>query len=231
MRSGGGYYRIIGWLAAAAVVVAAPAFAQLSASLSVDSDYRYRGIDLSRDRPALRLDLAYDHPGGAYGGVSLIGMRDTPYGDIGVSYIGYAGYVWQPSAGPSWEAGVADTHIHNGANYDFAEVYGGLATRAFTVRVHYAPDYYGSHARTLYSEFDASRRLAPMWRAFLHAGTLTPVSGERRRERYDLRAGLALSLSPYEIQAAWSRSNPLPGYATHRPDGGNALVLSATRFF
>ena len=231
MRSGGRYRRIIGVSAVAIAAVAAPVFAQLSSSLSVDSDYRYRGIDLSRGRPALRLDLAYDHPGGAYGGVSLIGMRDNAYGDIGVSYIGYAGYVWQPAAGPSWEAGMADTHIHTGANYDFTEVYGGLATRAFTVRIHYAPDYYGSHARTLYSELDASRRLAPMWRAFLHAGTLTPVSGERRRERYDLRAGLAASLGAYEIQAAWSRSNPLPAYAMHRPDSGNALVLSATRFF
>jgi len=210
---------------------AAPACAQLTSSLSADSDYRYRGISLSRQRPVVRLDLAYDDSSGAYGGASLIGMRDEAYDRLGLSYVAYAGYAWQPQRGPSWEAGMTDTHIRNGADYDYNEVYGGIITRGFTVRLYYAPHYYGSHMHTLYSEVSTSRRLAPNLRAFLRAGLLTPLNGPYRRERYDARAGLALSLGRYEFQAAWSRTNPLGGYWPRRPDKGDALVLSASRFF
>jgi uncharacterized protein (TIGR02001 family) len=235
----GGHYRLAAGLLAAPVVTllaAGPAFAQLTSSLSADSDYLYRGVNLSGGRPVVRLDLAYDHPSGAYGGVSLIGMRDSAYGDIGpksigLSSIGYAGYVWQPAQGPSWEAGVSDTHIRNGGDHDYNEVYGGVITRAFTARLYYAPHYYGSRTRTLYSELSTARRLTASWRAFLHAGMLTPLDGAYRRERYDVRAGLAVSLSHYEIQAAWSRTNPVAGYPMHRPADGNALVLSASCFF
>ncbi len=231
MRFGGGYRPAAGLLAILMAAVAAPALAQLSSSLSVDSDYIYRGLSLSRDRPVVRLDLSYDHSSGAYGGVSLIGMRDTPAGDIGLSYIGYAGYVWQPLQGPSWEAGISDTHIRNGAEYDNTEVYGGLITRAFTARVYYAPHYYGSRLRTLYSELGTSRRLTPNWRTFVHAGMLTPLDGVNRRERYDVRAGLAVTVSHYEIEAAWSKAFPVPGYISRRSGSGDALVLSASSFF
>ncbi len=227
----GGRYRLAGIAATAALVTVAPALAQTSASLSVDSDYRYRGITLSRSRPVVRLNLAYDQSGGAYAGVSVIGARDVSYGDVAVSAIGYAGYVWQPKQGPSWEAGVSATHIRDGSDYDYAEVYGGMITRALTARVSYSPHYYGGRMRTLYSEIDTAKRLAPNWRAFLHAGALTPLSGARRGERYDVRAGLAFSVSAYEIQAAWSHTNPVGAYFARRPDDGDALVLSVSRFF
>jgi uncharacterized protein (TIGR02001 family) len=231
MRFGGRYRPAVGLWVVLMAGFAMPALAQLSSSLSVDSNYIYRGLSLSRDRPDLRLDLSYDHSSGAYGGLSLIGMRDTSAGDIGLSYVGYAGYVWQPAQGPSWEAGLSDTHIHNGAEYNNAEVYGGLITRGFTARVYYAPDYYGSHMRTLYGELGTSRRLTPHWRVFAHAGALTPLDGMYRRERYDARAGVAVTVSHYEIETAWSRAFPLPGYLSRRQGDGNALVLSASSFF
>jgi hypothetical protein len=215
--------------AAVLLLAAAPASAQLSSSLSVDSDYRYRGLSLSDVRPAVRLNLAYDPSGGAYGGLSLIGTRDGTYGDIGLSSVVYAGYVWQTRNGPAWEAGISHTHIRDGVNYDYDEVYGGVITQAFTARAYYSPHYYGGRTRTLYDEVNTGKRLSANWRAFLHAGMLTPLNGVYRRERYDLRAGLAVSLSHYEIQAAWSKSNP--AYFARRPDDGDALVLSASCFF
>jgi uncharacterized protein (TIGR02001 family) len=231
MRSRGRFRLAAILLTVVAALPAAPARAQLSASLSIDSDYRYRGVSLSRHRPVARLDLDYDHPGGAYAGVSLIGMRDNAYGRLGLSYIGYAGYVWQPARGPSWEAGLTDTHIRNGADYDYNEIYGGLIIRDVTARLYYAPHYYGSRTRTLYGELSTARRLSPSLRVFLRAGMLTPLDGAYRRERYDARVGLALSLGRCEVQAAWSRTNPLEGYMWRRPDNGNALILSASAFF
>jgi len=229
MRAGGRTALMIA--VAMATGMAAPALAQLSSSLSVDSDYRYRGLSVSDHRPAVRLDLDYDHASGAYGGLSLVGARDTAYGNVALSYVAYAGYVWQARTGPAWEAGVSKTHIRDGADYDFTELYGGMVARGFTARLYYAPHYYGGHIRTLYSEFSTSKRLSTNWRAFLRGGVLTPLDGWHRRERYDLRAGLAISLSHYEIQAAWSKTNPLPAYREHPADKGDALVLSASAFF
>ena len=217
--------------AAPAAAASAPDASPITYNIGVVSDYRYRGISLSNARPAMRLNLAYDHASGAYGGVSLIGTRADSYGNIGLSYVGYAGYVWQSRRGPSWEAGISDTHIHDTFNYDYNEVYAGLITQAFTARVYYAPHYYGSRQRALYSEVATAKRLSSNWRAFLHAGALTPLNGTWRRERYDVRAGLAVSLSHYELQAAWSHTVPAPVYFARRPDDGDALVLSASCFF
>lgn len=219
-----------GWLAAvclAGTIMALPAWADTSVSLAIDSDYRFRGYSLSQNQPDVRLNLSYDHPLGAYAGLSVAATRRAGF----AGYVGYAGYVWHPANGPKWEAGFTATHVRDHEDYDYNEIYGGVITQAFTARVYYSPDYFNSHSRTLYTEINTGEQISSHWRVFAHAGYLTPLSGRLRGNRYDLRAGVALSVSHYAIQAAWSQSTPQAAYPYHRAFDGKAMMVSVSDFF
>ena len=56
-------------------LVASPAAAQVGVSASLLTDYLYRGVSLSDGRPAASLTLSYDHPSGAYGGLTASSAR------------------------------------------------------------------------------------------------------------------------------------------------------------
>ncbi len=212
----------------AVLMSGAPARAQLSGSVSVESDYRFRGVSLSDGRPDVRLNLSYDSPGGAYAGLSLIGARDAGGRTSVAGYIDYAGYISSPVKGLAWEAGASQVHFRQREAYDYSEVYAGLVGDRFSARLSYSPRYYGRDEATLYADLSTSRRLSPHWRVVAHAGVLTPLNGLYRGERYDVRAGVAVSLRNYEVQLAWTRATPFSG----RPgDDSDAVVASASYFF
>ncbi len=226
MRAGGRYW----WLAVAGVagtMVALPARAAPTVSLSIDSDYRFRGYSLSQNQPDMRLNLAYDHASGAYAGVSVAATKKAGI----AGYIAYAGYVWHPAKGPQWEAGVTGMHVRDHENYDYNEIYGGLITQDFTARVYYSPNYFNSRTRTVYTEINTGEAVSSRWRVFAHAGYLTPLSGRLRGNRYDVRAGASYSVSHYVFQATLSMSTPRGAYPFHRADDGQAVIVSVSDFF
>lgn len=218
---------LIATLLALGLCLALPARAQLAASVSVDSDYRFRGVTLSDNKPAARLNLSYDNMSGAYAGLSAFAAEKTGY----VGAIAYAGYVWRPLTGPALEAGASYTQIREHYPYTYAEIYTGIITRALTARLYYSPDYFGGHTHTLYADLNSGRQLSPHWRAFVHGGMLNPLSSPVRRPRYDVRAGVAVSISHYELQLAWSHTSPNRAYAWHPADDGDAVIATATSYF
>ncbi len=221
-------------LGVAAVIlagVALPARAQLGFSAAVESDYRFRGLSLSYGRPDLRLAMSYDHRSGAYAGLSLIASDDEGTGVRLLGYVDYAGYVLRPARGPAWEAGVTNMHVHGPASYDFSEVYAGVVGDHVSARLYYAPHYFGRPWDTVYADLSGGKRLSAHWRAFGHVGMLTPLSGPFRAERYDVRAGVAVSLRTYEVQMAWTRSNPVPDYPGRSVEAGDGLMVTAATFF
>ncbi len=66
-----------------ALSLARPAHAQFSGAVSLQSDYRYRGISLTERQPVVSLDLAYDHASGAYAGASAIGVNEDGLRSLG----------------------------------------------------------------------------------------------------------------------------------------------------
>ncbi len=207
----------------------------LTGQVSIDSDYRFRGISIDHGQPAAHLDLAWDAGGstggGAYAGASFIASQNRQGGLSGLGMLGYAGYVWRPATGPAWEGGVSARHFRDDYSYDYDEVYAGLLMQNFTARVSWSPHGIGRRGQTLYSEVDSGAHLSAHWRTFVHAGVLSALSGPRTRTRYDVRTGLAANFGDYEIQAALSQTNPVPAYGSHEADDGTALVVSVSRFF
>jgi len=185
-------------------LVAAPAAAQLAGEIALDSDLRDRGHSLSDGHPVASLTLSYDHPSGLYLNGSLLGIvKDgDPWILGGQASIGYATRI---APGLSLDGGIARSQFSSayiGRPVHYSELYVGLASRIFSGRVYYSPDYYRSGNSVLYGEIEAARDIARNWQVNAHLGTLvylgeTPVYF--RDQQVDWRVGTARRFGSYGV--------------------------------
>ena len=204
-------------LASIALLLGGAAQAQLGATVSVDSDYRFRGVSLSDSKPAWRVTLNHDFASRAYAGVSATRVelaRDDQYSQLAA----YAGYVTPPLDGKALEFGASFSHFTGDSSYDYVEAYAGVLAEHWSLRLHYAPDYFGRGVQAAYVDAGAHWPLSEQLRVFGHAGALVPLAGrsfgpDDRRTRLDLRLGIGMSVGSLDIQLAWvdaTRGGPYP---------------------
>ena len=216
-----------------ALGLARPAQAQISGTVGVQSDYRYRGIPLSSGRPAATFDLAYDHPSGLYAGVSTIVDGEQGHANF-LGDIEYLGYVTPTRGGLSLDVGLdnQDLSYVGDKRYPltYSEVYAGVIGAHLSAHLHYSPDYVRAGYGSLYADADGSMQPAEHWRLFAHVGSTIPVGYlEGRRPRYDARVGVARQFGPFELQASLTTTTPDPPPRT--PQGRTAVVVGASWFF
>lgn len=219
-------------LAPIALLLGGAAQAQLGATISVESDYRFRGVSLSDSKPAWRLTLNHDFVSGAYAGASATRVelaRDDRYSQL----VGYAGYVARQRDGYSVELGASFSHFTGDASYDYVDVYAGLLAQRWALRVHFAPDYFGRGVQAAYVDANAHWPLDERLRLFGHVGALAALSGQTagdKRTRLDLRLGLGMSAGSLDVQLAWvdaTRGGPYPAvYAGRRSTWQLSALLS-----
>ncbi len=233
------------------------AHAQLAASATVESQYRFQGVALTRGEPDGRIGLSYDHPSGAYGGVSMIVGNTQGDGVQPLGYMGYAGFAKQTPGGMNWDVGVtnADITLYLPAemavsspqygvsiqkyirryNFDYTEVYVGISKNDLSARLYISPDYLGQRLRTAYLDVTGAIRPTTHLRLFMHAGLLTPLSdgtgSNVAREHFDFSPGGAWEFRHAEIRLTWSATTPRVDYPVGYPQKRNVFILSATHFF
>lgn len=226
--------------AALAACCAFSAHAQVSGSVGVVSDYRYRGYSLSEGDPAVQASVAYDWANGAYAGVFASSTRYA--GDSGVQGIPYVGYARRDKQGRSWDIGVRYSYFSADTQANYAEAHVGVALRHVAFRLHYAPDYFGQ-VSNWYLEADGSAPLGERVRWLWHAGVARsgkatnhayvppayPTAGYRAqhaayvpdatsddRTRIDLRTGFSLTTRVCDVQLTWQHV-----------DGDDAMAYAA----
>lgn len=200
---------------------AGAARADVGGTLSLQTDARERGVSYSRGRPAAQLGVAWDGGAGWYAGAFLAQAR-LDAGRHGTWLRAYGGRVVTLTAGLDGEAGLVAHRFTGLGRYDYREAYVGLLGDGWTLRLHHAPDHYGSGLRTDYLEFGARWPVTGAFAFTGHAGVLGshgrlrwPVQGYAPNHgptRIDVRAGLSWQLGPgAEAQLAWvcaSRGGP-----------------------
>lgn len=164
----------------------ASACAQVSGSVGVVSDYRYRGQSLSDGDPAVQASVGYDAASGAYAG--LFGSTTRQAGDAGSQWIPYAGFARRDRQGRSWDIGMRYVHFTRegpayGDDYDYAEAHAGVAFQRVTVRLHYAPEYYGV-TDNAYLEADFAWPVGERVRLLLHGGVSRAGTPRRTAPSY-----------------------------------------------
>jgi uncharacterized protein (TIGR02001 family) len=93
----------------------------LSSTVSIVSDYRFRGISLSNRNPAAQASVDVEHKSGVYAGVWASNI--ARYGGAKVEVDLYAG--WRRSLGPvDLDVGATAYLYPSGRNVNYVEVYG-----------------------------------------------------------------------------------------------------------
>ncbi|WP_371875581.1 TorF family putative porin [Duganella aceris] len=177
----------------------------LTGSVSLQSEYRYRGQTPGGHGAVPQLTLNLDGAGGWYlgGFASAVTIGDLD----GYKLQGYAGYAQRLRSGWSWELGcshIGYTQLHVN---DFQECYGGLSGERFSSRLYYAPRYLGYPARVLYGEVNLFYPIHPSFNLIAHAGLLHSLSagvwpGIPANSRYDARLGVSIPFGDWTLQVA-----------------------------
>lgn len=211
--------------------------AQVTGSFEIVSDYRFRGVSLSREKPAAQVTAVYDQTSGVYGGLFVSSVEFATASKRAAQIIGFLG-----SATPVSNAVHADFGIQYAAfgrnlqEYDYGEIYGGILSRRWSVRVHYSPDYFATSRSSLYGEFDATHSINDAMALFAHVGvlvaTMNAAVAPNTAVRYpvDGRAGVTLDIAGFNVQIAWVATNAMrSAYPVDSRQKGNAFVLSVSR--
>jgi uncharacterized protein (TIGR02001 family) len=220
-------------------LVATPAFAQVSGSVDIESDYRLRGYSLSAGQPVATAQIGYDDDSGVYLNLSATGEigHDDPL-FLGVQ--GNIGYVRRLNQKLSIDGGVTRSQYRspdrNSRSHNYTEVYLGLASDPFSARIYYSPDYFRPDVSTLYGEVEATFRPAKHWRLNGHLGSLiyltTPARYIPGREaRYDWRVGVSRELGSFDLHAALSGGGPGKEYYSGELHSKIALTAGASWSF
>ncbi len=220
-----------------ALLVAYKALAQVSGSLSVVSDYRFRGESLSDEKPAAQLSVAYDNSSGWYAGAFGSTIQLAYQSRRNLQVLSYAGYARRTVSGPSWELGADYSAFSGAGDYDYAELYAGIASDNVSGRIYYAPDYFRQGSGIVYAELNSARRFQNRLRWLGHLGVLrhsgSAVTYGLDRYRFDAQTGVGVDLDKISVELTWvATRHTSAGYASvdenqHR----DAFVLSLSRPF
>jgi uncharacterized protein (TIGR02001 family) len=219
------------------LALSSPAHAQLAGGLTLQSDYRQRGVSLSDLRPALSLTLGDDFANGVYVGASTVAQDAAQEGPRLLGHMEYLGYAARRSGGLGWDVGVdnQDFSVHGQGRIRsrYTEAYFGLSDGDLGARLYLSPNYLRSGLSVAYLDLNGAYRPSTDWRLAAHLGVFQPLAGTAgttvRETRYDLRFDAVRRLGPVELDLGWTTAFPaaLPETRRSRP----AMVIGATAFF
>lgn len=212
------------------------AHAQVSGSITLVSDYFYRGISLSDDQAVPQLNLVYDNPDGWYAGAFGSKVRVNSKNSDGEQILLYSGFSHRLNSGMVWEAGATGSLFPKATDLNYGEIFTGVMVDNLSARIYYSPNYIGLNAKTLYLEANADYALHERIDLFSHIGWLTypdAKPGQVINNRFDARVGLGVNFTAWKLQLAYGISRQRRSYNTgkYQSPVRDSLVFSASYLF
>jgi uncharacterized protein (TIGR02001 family) len=218
----------------ALLLCCAHARAQVSGRVAWVSDYRFRGVSLSQEQPAVQLSLNFDTADGWYAGAFASSVKLRPEGGPHVQWLTYAGYARRLTDSLHWEAGAEYVAFVGDSRYDYPEIYVGLVADHVSARLYYARHYFDDEASVLYLEANGSWPVSTHVRLFAHVGWLrrngideSPYESDH--EHIDTRAGVGLTVRQFDLQLAWVGSDSQNTYPSDFHSDRDGWVLTVAR--
>jgi len=200
------------------------AHAQASGSVSLLSDYRFRGISETDRRPAIQAETTYDHSSGVFAGALASNVKLAAPGASGLAVQAYGGYAKSISEESSWDVGAIRylfPRPATGSSFDYTEVFAGITWNAVNVRLYLSDNYVGSGAHGRYLEFNGSRELSGGSALIVHLGYLRSGAARFAQTHYgdtslvDVKVGLQTKMARFDLElsvvATTSRNSECPG--------------------
>jgi len=217
---------------------AAPASAEVGATLTLASQERFRGYSVSNGYPAATLSLSYDDASGPYVEGSAMVAGNASDGAERYRFEGNAGYALRLQNGPTLDAGIVHAEYKGYRIYGhqavFTELYAGVIAGRVQAHVHYAPTYFQRGVSTFYADVDGSAPLAPQIRLTGHYGVLFQIDGRREEAGTtmdDWRIGLSTDIKRLSFELALAGGSDKRSFYGVVKKGGTALIFSVTTAF
>lgn len=147
------------------------AHAEVSSTITVASDYDFRGITQTALDPALQISLDWSGESGLYAGLwtSNVDFGDGTSADAELDL--YAGFGGEINENLTYDLGVTYyKYLDDGDDIDYAEFYAGLQYKNFGIKYWYADDYANSGDSASYIEGNLDVPLPNDFALTLHAG-------------------------------------------------------------
>jgi uncharacterized protein (TIGR02001 family) len=157
-------------LAASLLAAAIPAArADVSSTLTLSSDYDFRGMTQSALGPALAASLDWSGESGVYVGAWASNVDFGTESEVEVdALVGYSG---QFNDDIGFDIGaVYYSYWPDDDDYNYGELYAGLSYKALSAKLWHAPDYFKSGESAFYLEAEATLPLPQGFDLTLHAG-------------------------------------------------------------
>lgn len=213
--------------------------AQVSGTITLQNDDRFRGRSVSEGEPVATGSLSYDDQSGLYTGGSVTVTTNGENGGI-LRSSAHVGFATTIDRGVSLDGGAVlyrYTDRYSGARAQtLAEIYGGVSLGDIAIYAWYSPNYLDGNLDTLYLEANAVRDLGSGFRANARVGVLRRISGEGsfggRDTRYDAQVGLTKDFDQVSISVNLGTAGPGEGgYFSGPWQGRNWVVFAVSRSF
>ena len=220
--------RLAGFGVLALVAASGAAQAEVSSTITIASDYDFRGVTQTGLDPAFQASLDWEGESGVYAGLwgsNIDFGQDGGEGssvDLNVEvdlYLGYAGSITEDlgyDVGAVYYKYLGDDD--NGVNdFDYAEAYAGLDYKILSTKVWYAWDYGNSGESAWYVEGNAAIPLPMEFSFDLHAGYnggdyWDKVDFSGGSEYFDYSVGLSRSLGRFDFAVKYIDGSDLKEY-------------------
>jgi uncharacterized protein (TIGR02001 family) len=159
-----------GLLAAGLLAAAGSAHAQFSSTITVTSDYDFRGFSQSAKDPALQASVDYAFANGFAIGAWASNIDFEPAdGDVEVDL--YAGYTGEISDTSSWTAGIVYYAYPDSDDIeDYTEIYAGITVGAISAKQWYSDDLYDLGESAWYTELNGTFAVSDSFSILGHIG-------------------------------------------------------------
>jgi len=228
----------LAFLAFGLFLAAAPAHAEVGASVTLASQDRFRGYSVSGGYPAATFSLSYDDADGPYAEASVMAAGTPSHGIHRYRFEGNAGYAVRLARGPTIDAGIVHAEYSGyriyGYKVAFTEIYAGAITGPISAHVRYAPEYFQRGVRTIYTDVEGSTPLTPQIRLNAHYGILFQTHGIREqagRTTHDWRVGASTMIRKLNFEVAVASGAKKRSFYGAGKDGGTALLVAVTAVF
>lgn len=156
---------------AAATLVASQAHAELASTITLTSDYDFRGVTQTSLKPALQASLDYSHESGFYAGAwaSNVNFGKGTKSSAEIDLL--AGFKGNFSEDFGYDVGVVRySYLPTDDDVAFNEIYAGVNLQAFSLKYWYANSYGNLGDSASYIEANVAVPLPQEFGLALHAG-------------------------------------------------------------
>jgi uncharacterized protein (TIGR02001 family) len=186
--------------------------AGVSGTVTVASDYDFRGISLTSKNPTIQASVDYAHDSGFYAGIwgSNVDFGNCCDENIEIDY--YLGYGWGAEDGPAWNAyfvyytdpgaEIPGSPGLGGTSLDYPEINFGVTYKWFNAKLWYSWDYNNTDKSGYYIDTSGTFEIKKDsgYGLVVHAGYSTgPYWKDSDSEYFDYSIGVTKSFGNFNL--------------------------------